>query len=734
MRQMMPHRCDMKNANRSKKISALIQKHRHWFAAAGIVFAAIIAFVFVGIDSLSLAQSKTQRVIVNDDYTVLTQAIADTEGIRQQLQVKKDTTLHGVSVNIATFARVVRGTVYADIYNDQGQLAASASADMVTLKDNTFFAFLFDRPVACAEDTALLLHIYTVPQTDEDRIALWKSETSYDGFSLQENGAAADGTIAIQYTTEHVGRDIVWYYLLFFCLSVLAMLLVYALTFAAKAKIEVLFLAAALLIGGIFAIFTPIGGAPDEYVHIASAYQMSNKILGTEELGPAGTVTVRACDADTAMMNTVKYNGFSFQKIWQGLTDGSPVDETPTVIEARTAAVFPLQYAAQTAGIILARLLHLNFVWLAVLGRLANLLVYTAVGYWAVRIMPVFKTTLALCALLPMSLQLAGSFSYDAYVLHLSLMGIALVFRMAYGTDPIRLYEAAACGAVFALLAPAKAVYILLAMLIFIVPTKRFSNRTKAWLTKGAVFAVALVFWGVTNTGAILGTLGFTYTRAEAKPEISAAGQTVIEPEESESAVTYPYDSMVLPSEESLLYYDPDGDLLPNGDSRFYYSISYMLHNPGQTVRLLVHTLTTESGKFIQSLLGTRLGELIIVDLSASWIWGILLLGLLGCSVLLTPGQEVVHTGLSRLWGAAIFIGIAAATVLACIMWTPINYTYIFGIQGRYFLPAFPLLVMAAQSRVLRLQQNIDRQLVFGIVPVNLLILLNVFLLMAQKG
>jgi hypothetical protein len=135
-------------------------------------------------------------------------------------------------------------------------------------------------------------------------------------------------------------------------------------------------------------------------------------------------------------------------------------------------------------------------------------------------------------------------------------------------------------------------------MLIFIVPTKRFSNRTKAWLTKGAVFAVALVFWGVTNTGAILGTLGFTYTRAEAKPEISAAGQTVIEPEESESAVTYPYDSMVLPSEESLLYYDPDGDLLPNGDSRFYYSISYMLHNPGQTVRLLVHTLTTEAGKY----------------------------------------------------------------------------------------------------------------------------------------
>ena len=722
------------------RVGVLVHKYRHLLAVLGIVLAAAAAFVFVGIDTLPYAQSKTQRVIVNDDYSVLTQAIVDREGVVQQLQVKQGTTLHGVSVNIATFARVVWGTVYAQLQTEKGDVVASASAEMVRLKDNTFFAFLFDRPVECGKDTELYLHIYTEPQTPEDRIALWKSETSYEGFSLKENGRDVPGTIAVQYTTEHVGQDIVRYYLLLFVLAVLAMAVVYLLAWGMNAKVETLFLAAALLVGSIFALFTPIGGAPDEYVHIASAYKMSNRMLGVEEQGGWGTVTVRACDADDSMTTTVDYDSFSFQKIWQGLTDGAPEDESLTVIEARSADVFPLQYLAQALGITLARLLHLGYVWLIVLGRLGNLLAYTVVCYWAVRLTPVFKTMLALCALLPMSLQLAGSFSYDAYVLHLAFLGIALVFRMAYGEETIRWHHLVVCGVVFALLSPAKVVYILLALSVFIIPTARLGGSSKkALAAKSAVFAAVLALWAVANIGTVLHALGISFVRAEAEGApavVSVQEQTAVNApaaDGQEETVRYPFDSMELPADDAPIYYDPDSDILPNGDSRYYYSARYILQNPGKTLRLIVHTIATESGKYVQSILGTRLGELIVVDLSASWIWGILLLLLLLLSVTMQQGQNPVHTGLRRWWGVLIFIGIVAATVLACIMWTPINYTTIFGVQGRYFLPALPLLVAALQTRTVRLQRSLDRWLIFGIVPVDLLILLNVFRLMALR-
>jgi len=394
------------------RAQAFVQKYRHILAVAGIVLAVAAAFVFVAIDSLSRAQEKTERAVVNDDYSVLTQDITGTEDVVQQLQVKAETTLYGVSVNFATFARVVRGTVYAAVQTAQGEVVASASADMVQLKDNTFFAFWFDRPVKCRQNTELYLRIYTEPQTPEDRIALWKSEVTYPGFALRENGEAAPGTLAIHYVTEHVGQAAVWHYLLLFVLAVLALLAVYVLAWGLKAKIETVFLAAALLVGSIFVVFTPVGGAPDEYVHMASAYKMSNRMLGIEELGEYGTVTVRVCDAESSMADTVHYNSLSFQQIWRGLTEGRPADESLTVIQARTAEVFPLQYLAQALGVTLARCLHLSYVWLVVFGRLANLLVYTAGCYCAVRLMPVFKTTLALCALLPMSLQMIGEYRF----------------------------------------------------------------------------------------------------------------------------------------------------------------------------------------------------------------------------------------------------------------------------------------------------------------------------------
>ncbi|MBQ8610320.1 MAG: DUF2142 domain-containing protein [Oscillospiraceae bacterium] len=711
------------------------KKYRHLLVIAVLLLAAAAAFVFVGIDTLSLAQGKTQRVIVNDDYSVLTQPVQGTEGIRQQLQIKAGTTLHGVSVNISTFARVVRGTVYADVLDAQGKRLAGAAVDMVQLKDNTFRMFLLDHPVTCAQDTELVLHIYTEPQTAEDVIALWKSETDYEGFALSEADGQSTGTIAVQYIVEHVGQDVVWYYVLLFVLSAVALVLVYVLAFVIKVKPEWLFLAAALLVGMVFVVFTPVGGAPDEYVHIASAYKMSNRILGVEELGGYGTVTVRACDAQESMAGPVNYDSFSFQEIWQGLSGGAPADKTLTVIEARTADVFFLQYLAQALGVSLARLLGVGYIWLIVFGRMANLLAYAAVTFLAIRCIPVFRTALALCALLPMSLQLAGSFSYDAYVLYLSFLGIAMVFSMAYGDGKVGWKELLGCTAVFSLLAPAKAVYILLAFLVFIVPSGRLGGRKKALLAKGAVVLIAVLFWLLTNAGMVLNTLGITYTHVEAKPEI-AAGQVLqeAEPEQVAEGVQYPFDAMESTADDAYLYYDPESDILPNGDSRYYYSVSYMLRNPGQTLRLLVHTLTQETGKYVQSLLGTRLGELILVDLSASWLWGIALLVLLVLSVMPVQTQEPVHTGLRRLWGVAVFAGVAAATVLACIMWTPVNYAVVFGVQGRYLLPAFPLLVMALQNRMFRLTRNVDHALIFSVVPVNLLILLNVFLLMVQQG
>ena len=42
----------------------------------------------------------------------------------------------------------------------------------------------------------------------------------------------------------------------------------------------------------------------------------------------------------------------------------------------------------------------------------------------------------------------------------------------------------------------------------------------------------------------------------------------------------------------------------------------------------------------------------------------------------------------------AILAGVTCLVVLAALIWTPINAVTIFGIQGRYFLPVLPLLLL----------------------------------------
>lgn len=701
---------------------------KHVIALVAIVSIVTFAFVFVGFDALSYAQDETERTIVNDDYFTVTADISF-GGITQQLQVKSGTTIYGVSLKFLLVSPDSSGIVTAQLFDKGQNLLDTVCVSVSELRNDEFYKFMLSNKIECKEDTEIYLNI----TSDVSGIFLWKSEFSYEGFALNESNKSTDGTLALQYITRYVGKDIVKYYAIIFAISCIAAVGVYIVAFILKAKHEYVFIIAALTIGLLFSIFTPFGGAPDESVHIASAYKLSNRILGVDEHGGSGTVTVRTCDGNGYIDAPVEYNSYSFQSIFNGLKSFKAQDETLSVVETRTADVFSLQYFSQAIGVTAARLLHLNYTWLVLLGRFFNLLAYTLICFFAIKIMPIYKTTLTLCALLPMSLQLAGSFSYDAYVLCLSFLGIALVFSISYGEKKPDIIKIIACAVAFALLAPAKAVYILLSLIVLIIPSERLGCKKKSFFAKVSILAVALLFWAVFNLNAAVGTLS---SRVAVESSIISENSDATAVDEGnditdESVTLYPNDSVESSNSEPQGFYDPNGEILENGDSKYYFSLQYILRNPVQTSRLLIHSFVTQFDKYLNSLLGTRLGELIIVDLTSSEIWTVAIMAILFLSMLHVDGDLIIYKGFAKLWGVAIFLAVCAAVVLVCVMWTPINYDTVFGIQGRYILPALPLLLMGLQSKWLRLTRRIDRFLIFAIVPVDIFIILNVFHIMA---
>ncbi len=717
-----------------EKLQVFIKKYTHPLTMALIFVLSAAVMGWVAIDVLPDAAEKGMRTIVNDDYSLLTEEITDGDGIRQTIQVKGGSRLYGLSMNFHIFNRVQHGRVFVDLLDSRGQVIASASDDMTTILDNTFKGFIFDREIRPDRDSRYTIHLYIQPETAEDRIALWKSRGDYEGFGLMENGKKTTGALALQYTTAHVGGDIYGFYAIISALVIVGLQLLYFMIFVKKCKTETAFRAAALIMGLVFALFTPVAGGPDEYVHIATSYKISNKIMGVPSPEKGGRLYIRECDNVIPLDATVEYNAFSFQQMYEGLYTGTEGKTDLVEVKGRDTGVFRPAYLPQALGITVARLLNLGFVPLILMGRIFALLFYIAAVYFAVKIMPVFKTTLALCALLPMSMQLAANFCYDNFILATAFLFTALVFDLAYTKEKISVKNLILPTAVLCLLTPVKPIYIVMALLVFIIPNGKFKDKKFALAAKTAMMAVGVVLWMVINMGSVIGTLKPKETKPAApkKETVQTTRQTPREVEEI--GLQYPYDLFIRanPPREQEIFWDPESDLLPNGDSRYYYSVSYILTHLRQTIKLVMNTITTHSGKYLRTMIGTRLGEIIVVDLTASWIWFCLIVMVLLLSVLDVNGRQPAHKGLAKWLGAFIFIGVMGLSVAACIMWTPINYTTVFGVQGRYFLPAFPLMVMFFSNKIVTLTKKIDDILIYSIVPLNIFVVLNVFMMMCK--
>ena len=70
-------------------------------------------------------------------------------------------------------------------------------------------------------------------------------------------------------------------------------------------------------------------------------------------------------------------------------------------------------------------------------------------------------------------------------------------------------------------------------------------------------------------------------------------------------------------------------------------------------------------------------------------------------------------------WG--IVLCVIALSFVTALNWTPINYTTIFGLQGRYWLPVLPLvLALVHHNRTFAVQKPAERKAVFAMLCLRL--------------
>lgn len=537
-----------------------------------------------------------------------------------------------------------------------------------------------------------------------------------------------------------------WYMILF--AAGLAGVIVLGYLLYSGRKLEYVFVAAGLFFGGLFLCVLPPLSAPDEVSHYISAYQLSNHLMGKQANYKTGHVMVRAedwfledvtgdyqyeVDGDTLVavnqeatssivlgqtlmestygeihrLGFFKHADVSGTKIRdsgadgtgdreedgmedsQKVNDGQPAsqDEAEPGYAVSTyppVVTTPIAYVPQAVGITLARLLGMNSIGLAYLGRLFNLLFYVGMTFLAMRRLPFGKEVLFGVALLPMTLHLTGSMSYDAIILALAFYFTAVCLDLAYNKEKVQVYDIVVLAAVVAVMGPCKMVYAVLMALCFLIPVRKFGGWRNYILSAGAVLAAFVI-------------------------------------------------AMVLVNSQTIAIYTSETETYVTWAEEAGYSMGQLLSSPKLLFKMFYNTLIWQAEYYHLTMIGAYLGNVDVVLDVPYLIVMLLSLGLLGLSFR-KPGETLKISKGQRYLIWLVCLGCAGAVMFSMLLaWTPVSSRVITGVQGRYFLPFLPVLLMSFKNDLVVLTKDISRTVLYLMCVADCYVLFRLFSIVSMR-
>lgn len=725
-------------------------------AAALAAWCTVLLCRWVGYDLQDRLGNTPSYEIVNDDYSQIIDIPA--EGLTQAMPLKAGQPFYGVRFKFSTHGQLYKsGMTMVEAYNEAGKQILFAAGNFLNIWDDTFTEFTCNEAYIPDHDETLTIRLYNESAWDGP-LGVWASEGEVSGMPLSvTDGDSLNATMAMQRVCDFTGS---WPATLAARLQkpLAAAVFIAVLLAVLHTPLYLFVPAVGLALGVAFTYVTPALVAPDEYTHLAAAYELASNWSGQTAADEDGNLLLRECDAAHFGTKTGEIGILAYKNeaIAQAFEPGSAdVLTTHSEIKAGQGSG---SYLAQALGIRLARAQGQNFYTMLLYGRLANLILYLLLAALAVWLAPATLRGLFACvALLPMPLQLAASLSPDAAVLGLVFSFTALCLRLR-GEKAVW-WQKILLIVLGGLTAPGKAIYLPVILLCLLIPAENLTydkNPTVKFLGEelpggccihAATLVLAFCFWLAANMEAVayaardmnttvlvaggiaavvLLVLALAaYLKLRKRPKVffwckaAFAAVLVVGAVGGVYAVSHMGGGL-----------DPDQLTMtaPNGDSIWTFSFGYICRNIPATVKLLLRTLPEQGALWLQGLLGTTLGEPIVYRIDVSWLLGVGLLLAVLAAALPRQDEAALLGRRSKAGVAGICLCVVLAVLAAALNWTPINYQTLFGLQGRYLLPILPLaLLLVKSSKTLALRRDVSHTAALCTSTLTMLTLLQGF-------
>lgn len=443
-------------------------------------------------------------------------------------------------------------------------------------------------------------------------------------------------------------------------------------------KIETIFLLSMLVVGVCYiAVIGPLK-SNDETSHYIGAYWLSNALLGFD----MSSLPMRA--DDLAFYEKWRAVTLEHKDQFAQLHDGFSIfaNNADLVTYAENLNKNPLNSPVQmyffpALGLSIGRLFGLGAVPAYYLGRALALAAFSTVAYVAARNAPLGKPVFMIVGLLPMTMELSSSFSYDGPTIALALLLTSFCFKAIYAEkQAVSTLIIIATASI--LLVPLKVVYSSIVFLVLMIPSKTFPSKSSSMLYK---------------TFLLIGcALTFAATRL-------SAALAIVESDVTSFSITGEYDT---------------------------YSLFDLLEHPLWATHVFLNSFFERLDFKVFTYLGSNMGQNNLSPIGCNSVsigfLLILLFALMSQNSTERPALKVTILCMTCIALSAfaieltMFIGNAAR-----------GSNVIIGVLGRYFIPLTPLLIPLFANTRLSRSYPTPKALLYGALCLNMMYAIDIY-------
>jgi uncharacterized membrane protein len=409
-------------------------------------------------------------------------------------------------------------------------------------------------------------------------------------------------------------------------------------------KLAIIFALAALGFGLPLVFLMPPFQAPDEPAHFYRAYQVSEGVFVAPS--PGGQC---GGDLPKSLPRIVEpFRHLNFRPK-EKTSRNAILDELDLPlnagdrqwIEFANVIYPPVVYMPQATAILLGRHAGLTPLRLMYAGRIANLLAFAILGFTSLCILPAFHRPIMMILLMPMMLYLAASLSGDVMTDALAILFSALVIRQSARnrSEPVSNAAIAAMAIVGLALTLTKIAYFPVVGLVLLIPRIRFGDQLRYACAVGLILGLSIAaeaYWATQTVG----------MNAQIHEQANAHQQ-----------------------------------------------LSLVLHDPARIPSVVWHTFERDAWGMIRTFVGARLGWMdTAIQQPFVPVYLILLIWSCWPAVDDAPGPGIARVILVTTASAASAMAIVAG--LNYLFWDRVGDPWVDGLQGRYFIPVSPAIVL----------------------------------------